>query len=173
MWNKITADRTTNTNINQEFFDIDLTGVFDEFGDEFDCRHKTVHPVGNVGKAEWRNLGGHSYTGIFEGADTGYVRLSTQRPVITPEEREDDDQLVMMSTMALKFLRDGVDSANSVANQNLGGQASYNYFDAPLFTNLMDSGFENEVLSGDIVTAIRPQTNFVASVGNSDMALYT
>lgn len=82
----------------------------------------------------------------------------------------------MMSTMALKFLRDGVDSANSVANQNLFGQTSYNYFDAPLFTNLMDSGFANEVLSsaaGDIVTAIRPQTNFVASVGNSDMALYT
>lgn len=173
MWNKITADRTTNPNINQEFFDIDLVGVFDEFGDEFDCRHKTVHPVGNVGKAEWRNLGGHSYTGIFEGADTGYVRLSTQRPVITPEERETDDQLVMMSTMALKFLRDGVDSANSVANQNLGGQASYNYFDAPLFTNLMDSGFANEDLIGDVAAAIRPQTNFVASVGNSDMALYT
>ena len=75
-----------------------------------------MHPQGNVAKAEWRNLGGHDYTGIFQGADTGFVRLSTQRPVIPPEERETDDQNVMMATMSVKFLRDGVDSANSSAN---------------------------------------------------------
>ena len=54
----------------------------------------------------------------------------------------------------------------------MDGQASYDFFAAPLFTNLMDSGFENEVLFGDVAEAIRPQTNFVASLGNSDMALY-
>lgn len=175
LWNKIIADRTTNWNVAGEldFFDIDLVGVFDEFGDEFDCRHKTVHPQGNVARAEWRNLGGHDYTGVFQGADTAFVRLSTQRPVITPEARETDDQNVMMATMSVKLLRDGVDSANSSANQNLGGQTSYDFFAAPLFTNLMDSGFENDVLPGVVSAAIRPQTNFVASLGNSDMALYS
>merc|ERR1711997_915247 len=150
LWNKIIADRTTNPNPAGEldFFDIDLVGVFDEFGDEFDCRHKTVHPQGNVARAEWRNLGGDDYTGVFQGADTAFVRLSTQRPVITPEERDYDDQNVMMATMSVKLLRDGVDSANSSANQNLGGQTSYDFFAAPLFTNLMDSGFENDVLAG-------------------------
>lgn len=91
LWNKITEDESTNQNINLEFFDIDLAGVFDEFGDEFDCRHKTVHPQGNVGKAEWIDFGGHEYTGIFQGADTGFVRLSTQGPVILPDERESDE----------------------------------------------------------------------------------
>jgi len=91
LWNKITEDESTNQNINLEFFDIDLAGVFDEFGDEFDCRLKTVHQQGNVGKAEWIDFGGHEYTGIFQGADTGFVRLSTQGPVILPEERESDE----------------------------------------------------------------------------------
>jgi hypothetical protein len=91
LWNKITENENTNENLNLEFFDIDIAGVFDEFGDEFDCRHKTVHPQGNVGKAEWKDLGGHNYTGIFQGADTGFVRLSTQVPVILPEEREEDE----------------------------------------------------------------------------------
>lgn len=63
---------------------MDMNTVFDESGDEFDCRLKTVHPQGNVGKAEWKDLGGHDYTGIFQGADTGFVRLSTQRPVVEP-----------------------------------------------------------------------------------------
>ena len=72
-----------------------------------------MHPQGNVARAEWRNLGGHDYTGVFQGADTAFVRLSITAPVITPELRETDDQNVMMATMAVKILRDGVDSANS------------------------------------------------------------
>jgi hypothetical protein len=44
---------------------MDLVGVFDEFGDEFDCRPKNAHPQGQVAKAEWRNLGGHAYTGVY------------------------------------------------------------------------------------------------------------
>jgi len=65
--------------------------MYDEFGDEFDCRLKSIHSQGNVGKAEWRNLGGHSYTGIFQGADTGIVRLSSAMPVTRPEDRESDE----------------------------------------------------------------------------------
>jgi len=60
-----------------EFFKIDSDSIYDEFGDEMDCRLKTAHSQGNVGKAEWKDLGGHGYTGIFQGADTGFVRLST------------------------------------------------------------------------------------------------
>ena len=53
------------------------------------------------------------------------------------------------------------------------GQTSYNYFAAPLFTNLMDSGFELEDISGPVAEAFRPYTTFVVSLGNSDMALYS
>lgn len=80
----------------------------------------------------------------------------------------------MMATMAVKFLRDGVDSANSLANQGLDAQASYNFFAESLFTNLKDSGegFANEVIDDDVCQAIRPHTNFCASLGSSDMAEY-
>jgi len=61
-----------------------------------------------VGKIEWVDLGNHPYTGIFKGADTGYVRFSSAVPVDTTTK-------AMTPGMAVKFLRDGVDSANFVA----------------------------------------------------------
>ena len=122
-----------------EFFKIDTDAVYDEFGDEFDCRLKTVHSQGNVGKAEWRSLGNHDYTGIFEGADTGFVRLSTSQSVLRPEHRDSDDDNVMNPTIALKFLRDQTLSANAVANHNVRGQPSYNFFESSLHSNLADS----------------------------------
>jgi hypothetical protein len=36
-----------------------------------------LHQNGSVAKAEWLDLGGHDYTGMFKGADTGFVRLAT------------------------------------------------------------------------------------------------
>ena len=92
LWNKITEDSTTQPAVpRSEFFKVDTDAMYDEFGDEFDCRLKSIHSQGNVGKAEWRNLGGHGYTGIFQGADTGFVRLSTAAPVIRPEDRDSDE----------------------------------------------------------------------------------
>lgn len=45
LWQKIISDPTINEAApSEEFFNIDLSGVFDEFGDEFDCRVKTAHP---------------------------------------------------------------------------------------------------------------------------------
>ena len=40
------------------------------------CRKKIIHSVGVVGRVEWRDLGGHPYTGVFKGARHGIVRLS-------------------------------------------------------------------------------------------------
>ena len=77
LWNKIVEDNTIQEAQDpNEGFKLDLDSIFDEIGDEVDCRIKAFHSQGNVGKAEWRNLGGHAYTGIFQGADTGFVRLS-------------------------------------------------------------------------------------------------
>ena len=123
LWNKIIDDRTTNWHPVDplDFFDIDHSVVFDEFGDEFDCRNKTGHTQGNIARIEWRNIEGHHYTGIFEGADTGFARLNVQFPVIPPEYKDTDDQNVMIASISVKLLRDGVDSANSLANQNLVG----------------------------------------------------
>ena len=40
------------------------------------CRKKIIHSVGVVGRVEWRDLGGHPYTGIFRGARNGIARFS-------------------------------------------------------------------------------------------------
>jgi len=45
----------------------------------------------------------------------------------------------MNPTIALKFLRDGVISANAVANHNVEGQLSYNFFENSLHSNLGES----------------------------------
>ena len=100
---------------------LNMDVAFDEFGDEFDCRLKHLHSQGNVGQATWVSLGTHSYTGMFTGADTGFARLSTLRPIIPPEFAHTTNGFVMNPTIALKFLRDGMDSANAFGNMGLFG----------------------------------------------------
>ena len=83
---KISEDNTVQkeqSNIGAMSLDMDV--VFDEFGDEFDCRSKYTHSQGNIGKATWVSKGQHPYTGMFTGADTGFVRLSTPKGIIPPE----------------------------------------------------------------------------------------
>ena len=78
------------------------------------CRHKTLFSQGSVGRMAWIDLGGHTYGGMFKGADTGFIRFS----VATPVDREMGH---MIPGIALKLLRDGQDSANIVAMPSLDG----------------------------------------------------
>ena len=135
IWNKIIEDDSLAPPVDaEEFFNIDLSHVFDEFGDELDCRLKTVHSQGNVAKAKWVNLGGHDYTGIFKGGDTGFVRLSTGHPVNeNPDPLQGfEDHGFFTASVAVKFLRDGVDSANSFGRGEGIGQRSFNFFEKSL-----------------------------------------
>ena len=84
-------------------------------------RAKVIHTVGTVGKVEWRDRGGHPYTGIFRGAEHGLARLSLAL-------RPDTSALNTAPGMGLKFLRDGHDSANLVAMYSVSGQESWNFF---------------------------------------------
>ena len=128
-----------------------------------ECRKKVLHSQGNVGKARWEDLGGHPYTGIFNGgADTGFVRLSTVAPI-------DPDVVWMHPTMAVKFLRDGVDSANSVANLNFMGQPSFNFFESSLSTVLEGDKGEAQFA---VFSKFKPATDFQGGVGHSDFAMY-
>ena len=127
IWEKVTeSDESGNWHFAQTLI-IDENPVFDTEGDELacsrlGCRPKTIHAIGNVCKVSWLDLGGHPYTGIFNGgADYGYVRISSASPVDTktPWSRPG---------MGVKFLRDGVDSANFVAMYTVDGQESLNFF---------------------------------------------
>ena len=104
-------------------------------GDEMPgSRHKYIHTVGAVAQVEWQDLGGHNYTGLFSGADYGIVRLSLAK-------EPDEDDLNTIPGMGLKFLRDGMDSANLVAMGGLDGQESWNFF---------KNDFSNHIGSGSI-----------------------
>lgn len=65
IWDKITESAEMGGNFHNEVTEILVSTVFDEWGDEMDCRHKTLHSTGNVGKVFWVDEGDHDYTGIF------------------------------------------------------------------------------------------------------------
>ena len=67
-------------------------------------------------------MGRHPYTGIFQGASQGIARLSLAQEPSPPA-------LTTAPGMGLKFLRDGVDSANLVAMFDVAGQESWNFFE--------------------------------------------
>mmetsp|Transcript_4630 Transcript_4630/g.6107 ORF Transcript_4630/g.6107 Transcript_4630/m.6107 type:complete len:344 (+) Transcript_4630:29-1060(+) len=142
--------------------------VFDTKGDEFDCgltgcRNKTIHSVGNVGQIEWVDQGGHSYTGIFKGSDSGYVRMSSAKPVDTKKHS-------MTPGMGVKFLRDGVDSANFVAMFSVDGQDSLNFFENDWNNHIPDP---HDATLIPLELRFKTATDYIQTVGLSDMAMYT
>jgi len=98
-------------------------------------RWKLIHSVGTVGKVEWRDLGGHSYSGIFTGATNGFVRFSLAKEPAPPA-------LETAPGLGLKFLRDGIDSANLVAMYSVNGQESWNFFKNDFTTHIGPGGLE-------------------------------
>lgn len=93
---------------------------------------KYLHRRGSVAKVEIRSIGDHPYTGVFKGAECAILRLSlTYRPT---KKRD------VAPGLALKILRDGVDSANVSALYTLEGQdKNYNFFENPL-SNIVPMG---------------------------------
>ena len=129
-------------------------GIFED-----GTRYKYIHTVGTVGRVQWRDLGGHPYTGIFAGASSGFVRLSQANEPSPPAPGT-------APGMGLKFLRDGRDSANLVAMYSVDGQDSWNFF---------KNNFTNHIAAGSL--ALLPvsikfseATNYIQQVGLSEWA---
>ena len=109
---------------------------------------KVIHTVGAVGRVEWRDVGGHNYSGIFKGAQHGLARcfpfflvkydLKQHRLSLALEP--DTEKLNTAPGMGLKFLRDGVDSANLVAMYSVDGQESWNFFKNDFSNHIPESG---------------------------------
>jgi len=85
-------------------------------------RIKEIHSVGTVGKVKFVSSGNHPFTGVWEGAQHGLIRLSS---ALKPS-----DTSPLVPGIGLKFLRDGVDSANLVAIFSLNGTpGDWNFFE--------------------------------------------
>merc|ERR1712072_1384771 len=107
---------------------------FDSSSDVFSepNRKKLIHSVGTVAPIKFVATSGSRYTGLFQGAEHGLVRLSSATAVssagFTPGS-------------AFKFFRDGVPSANFGAMPSLDEQAcSESNFFAKAFTNHVTGG---------------------------------
>merc|ERR1719419_1869715 len=144
----------------------DMCPTFRAPGDELPfegngIREKYIHTVGTVAQVEWKDLGGHSYSGIFKGATNGYVRLSlAKEPVTTVQETAPG--------MGLKFLRDGIDSANLVAMYSVNGQDSWNFFKNDFTNHIGPAGLDLVPLALKFSEA----TNYVSECALSNWASY-
>ena len=76
-----------------------------------------------MGLVSWEDLGGHDYTGLFEGgSDLGLIRMSEAGFGLLEEASG------LSPSFAIKFLRDGMQSANHLANVSFGSTDSFNFF---------------------------------------------
>ena len=165
IWAKVTENSKSGSWHFTETLFVGQSEVFDTQGDEFDCgftgcRDKTIHSVGNVGKVEWVNLGGHPYTGIFKGGDSGYVRMSSATPA-------DSKTPNLKPGMGVKFLRDGADSANFVAMFGVDGQDSLNFFAHDWSNHIPDPKSASLI---PLELRFKTATDYIQTVGLSDMA---
>jgi len=93
----------------------DMKGIFGLFH-----RKKLSHSKGVISRGEFISNGNHDYTGIFKGSKNVLVRLSTATPY--------DKHLKMVPSVAMKFLRDGIPSANIETMFAVEGQEGFNFF---------------------------------------------
>jgi len=175
IWNNVMEDTTSA----DWFSALEMPGIFTEdmcpvlrtIGDQLrwesgiisdGWRNKYIHTVGAVGQVRWDNLGGHPYTGLFEGATQGVVRLSLAK-------EPSSDSLNTAPGMGLKFLRDGMDSANLVAMYGVEGQESWNFFKND-FTNHIAAAFSPALVA--LSVKFSSATKYISSVALSDWSFY-
>jgi len=124
-------------------------------------RTKYIHSVGTVGKVKFVSTGNHPYSGIFKGGKHGLVRFSSAaEPVVGGQP--------LAPGMGLKFLRDGLDSANLVAMFSVNGQpGDWNFF-ANDFVNHIGAaeGVALKALAAKFSTA----TKYIQEVGLTNYA---
>ncbi len=160
IWNKVTESTKSGGWHLAGALIVDQAPVFDTVGDELacywnGCRNKTIHAQGVVSKIEWVSSGNHPYTGMFKGADTGYIRMSIAKP-------EDTKTPNLAPGMGVKLLRDGVDSANFVAMYGVDGQDSLNWF-ANDFTNHIPN--PHSISLKPLEARFATQTKWIQTVG--------
>ena len=94
-------------------------------GDLWGTRTKYIHHVGCAAKVQFRPNGSSPYTGMFAAAEYGYIRLSSAAHPATSGLITQP----LAPGMGLKWLRDGMDSANLVAMFSVNGQPNeWNFF---------------------------------------------
>ncbi len=175
LWADISKDQTSfgfySTLEITGIFISDLTQSFTVKGDLLpSSRKKLIHTTGVIATAYWISTNDHPYTGVFQGSTSFLVRYSIAKKADTTKKSAAEALANFAPGISLKFLRDGVDSANLVAMFSTGGQASWNPFKND-FTNsfaIGSPGIAEKVLA----TKFSSVTSWISSVGVRDMATF-
>lgn len=126
-------------------------------------RKKLTHSVGCVGKFQLTSTGDHPFSGIFSsGTDLGIMRISV---AAEPDPSVDN----IIPAMSLKFLRDGIDSANVVLSNYIDGQSSWNMFATDWSNHI---GASHELYLKTLCRHFMSVTRTCEAVGISDIASY-
>lgn len=138
---------------------------FDHNGDTMpDNRVKMTHPRGVTMKIAFRPAAGNPYTGIFRGAKHGILRVSE---VV----RTNHDTEQTSPGFGIKFLRDGMDSANTVTMFSFDGQPSYNYFKNRWSTHINEP--MNECARETIGKKLAETTDHIGAMSVKNWGEYT
>jgi len=129
----------------------------------FSIRSKLIHSVGTVAKCTWKSVGDHPYTGLFKGADYGYIRHSAANK---------PDDTTLTPGIAVKFFRDGMDSANFVAMYALTGQTSFNFFAHDHTNHVPDIPANSPLPQRLLKQAFLKASDWPTFVGLSDFAQF-
>eukprot|EP00356_Strombidium_inclinatum_P006981 CAMPEP_0170509566 /NCGR_PEP_ID=MMETSP0208-20121228/65284_1 /TAXON_ID=197538 /ORGANISM="Strombidium inclinatum, Strain S3" /LENGTH=416 /DNA_ID=CAMNT_0010792937 /DNA_START=131 /DNA_END=1382 /DNA_ORIENTATION=+ len=135
LWPMMSADDMGKFPIVAGIFTEDMGPSFGTNGDAmpkgkmFGTRTKYIHSVGAVGKVKFVAEPDTPFTGLFQGSDFGIIRLSS---ATKPTKKQP-----LAPGLALKLLRDGVDSGNLVAMYDFDGQPDdWNFFSNKFYTHL-------------------------------------
>jgi hypothetical protein len=179
IWSLIARDRTPgpwpNTLQLAELFVESMTLSFNASQDDFPkqyigklfTRSKLVHSVGAVVAVRYVPVSNpFNYSGIFRsGCDSAIARFSA---AATPGTNPDN----LTPGIAVKFLRDGVQSGNAFAMYSLLGQPSYNFFKHDLSNHPPDLGDWAPLALKAIKARFSTGSSWPSFLGLSDLARY-
>ena len=95
-------------------------------------RPKVNHAQGTVTLASWEDLGGHKYTGIYNGGSDKIIMRLSESNFDIPEASG------LTPSFALKFLRDNMRSVNmlTLANESFEPMDNFNFFSEDFYTRV-------------------------------------
>ena len=166
IWKRVIQNRTPERffvgNEFQGFFNQDMNLSFDTVSDTMPTgRIKRTHPVGTTTLMEFIPAPDTPYTGIFKGAKHAVMRIS-EFALTTPE---------MPKTApghGMKFLRDGMASANWFCMFAFDGQPSFNFF-RNRWTNILKE-MDNECARETIGKHLAEVTDFTGAMSVMELA---
>jgi hypothetical protein len=172
LWSKVTEDQTElgfySALTLATIFLEDVSTTFNHQADNFpDLRLKLVHTVGVVAQGELVVDPANGYSGVFEGVSNVLVRLSVAKNPDYTKNTADGANDNFTPGMALKFLRDGLHSANLLAMFGVNGFPSWNFFFKDFSNHIpAGTGLATKALGCKFAQA----TKYVQTIGMKDLA---